>query len=101
MVNSHTYGEYLDDPKYWPILEAAEALDRCIYIHPRAAGRRLQGPAAGLRHGLRDVGLRHGGRHARGADDGRGAVRPIPQAEDLHRPHGRGGAFLAVARLTS
>lgn len=36
VVNSHTNGEYLDDPKYWPILECAEAFDRCIYIHPRA-----------------------------------------------------------------
>src|SRR5262249_16838084 len=36
VVNSHTHGEDLDDQKYWPILEAAEALDRCIYIHPRA-----------------------------------------------------------------
>lgn len=44
MVNSHTYGEYLDDPKFWPILEAAEALDRCIYIHPRAASDTLKGP---------------------------------------------------------
>ena len=35
VVNSHTHGEYLDDPKFWPILEAAEALDGCIYIHPR------------------------------------------------------------------
>jgi 2,3-dihydroxybenzoate decarboxylase/5-carboxyvanillate decarboxylase len=44
MINSHTYGEYLDDPKFWPILEAAEALDRCIYIHPRAASDTLKGP---------------------------------------------------------
>jgi 5-carboxyvanillate decarboxylase len=36
IVNSHTNGEYLDDPKYWPILEAAEALEACIYIHPRS-----------------------------------------------------------------
>lgn len=35
ILNSHTNGEYLDDPKYWPILEAAEALDAPIYIHPR------------------------------------------------------------------
>ena len=35
IVNSHTDNEYLDDPKFWPILEAAEALDRPIYIHPR------------------------------------------------------------------
>lgn len=50
IVNSHTNDEYLDDPKYWPILECAEALDRCIYIHPR-------GPSAGLAGPLMDYGL--------------------------------------------
>ena len=40
ILNSHTNGEYLDDPKYWPVLEAAEALDACIYIHPRAPSER-------------------------------------------------------------
>jgi 5-carboxyvanillate decarboxylase len=50
VVNSHTNSEYLDDPKYWPILEAAEALDRCIYIHPR-------GPSDGLAAPLRDYGM--------------------------------------------
>src|SRR5688500_11849311 len=30
IVNSHTGNEYLDDPKFWPILEAAEALGRPI-----------------------------------------------------------------------
>jgi 5-carboxyvanillate decarboxylase len=34
IVNSHTRGEYLDDPKFWDILAAAEALDVPIYIHP-------------------------------------------------------------------
>lgn len=34
VVNSHTQGEYLDDPKYWEIFEAAQALDVPIYIHP-------------------------------------------------------------------
>jgi len=34
VVNSHTRGEYLNDPKFWPIFEAAEALDVPIYIHP-------------------------------------------------------------------
>jgi 2,3-dihydroxybenzoate decarboxylase len=34
IINSHTRGEYLDDPKFWPILEAAEALDVPIYLHP-------------------------------------------------------------------
>ena len=36
IINSHTHNEYLDDPKFWPILEAAEALDRPIYLHPRS-----------------------------------------------------------------
>jgi 5-carboxyvanillate decarboxylase len=50
IVNSHTNDEYLDDPKYWPILEAAEALDRCIYIHPRGPSTMLSGP-------MRDYGM--------------------------------------------
>ncbi len=35
IVNSHTNGEYLDDPKFWPIFEAASGLGAAIYIHPR------------------------------------------------------------------
>lgn len=35
VINSHTKGEYLDDQKFWPIFEAAEALDAAIYIHPQ------------------------------------------------------------------
>ena len=35
MINSHTQGEYLDNKKYWPVLEAAAALDVPIYLHPR------------------------------------------------------------------
>jgi len=35
IINSHTNGEHLDDPKFWPILEAAQALDTPVYIHPR------------------------------------------------------------------
>jgi 2,3-dihydroxybenzoate decarboxylase len=34
VINSHTQGEYLDDPKYSPIFEAAEALDVPLYLHP-------------------------------------------------------------------
>jgi 5-carboxyvanillate decarboxylase len=34
IINSHTHGEYLDDQKFWPIFEAAEALDTPIYLHP-------------------------------------------------------------------
>jgi 5-carboxyvanillate decarboxylase len=35
IINSHTKGEYLDDPKFWEIFEAAEALDAAIYLHPQ------------------------------------------------------------------
>jgi 2,3-dihydroxybenzoate decarboxylase len=38
IINSHTKGEYLDDRKYWPIFEAANALKVPIYLHPRAPG---------------------------------------------------------------
>jgi 2,3-dihydroxybenzoate decarboxylase len=34
IINSHTQGEYLDDPKFWDIFAAAEALDVPVYIHP-------------------------------------------------------------------
>jgi len=34
VVNSHTQGRYLDEEEFWPIFEAAEALDVPIYIHP-------------------------------------------------------------------
>lgn len=50
ILNSHTNNEYLDNPKYWPFLEAAEALDRCIYIHPRA-------PSDGMAAPMRDYGM--------------------------------------------
>ena len=35
MINGHTNGEFLDERKYWPIFEAAEALDVPVYLHPR------------------------------------------------------------------
>jgi 5-carboxyvanillate decarboxylase len=44
VVNSHTDGEYLDQEKFWPILEAAEALDAPIYIHPRPLPESAIGP---------------------------------------------------------
>ncbi|HEX4928796.1 MAG TPA: amidohydrolase family protein [Burkholderiales bacterium] len=34
VVNSHTQGRYLDEPEFWPLFEAAQALDVPIYIHP-------------------------------------------------------------------
>ena len=51
IINSHTFDRYLDEQSFWPIFEAAEALDVPIYIHPRepASGMReiMSGPVAG------------------------------------------------------
>lgn len=46
IINSHTHGEYLDDQKFWPILEAAEGLDTPIYLHPRPPEPRMLEPYA-------------------------------------------------------
>lgn len=57
VVNSHTFGEYLDEPKYWEIFEAAEAFAAPLYIHPRTPppgmlepylSRGLSGPLGGF-----------------------------------------------------
>jgi 2,3-dihydroxybenzoate decarboxylase len=44
IVNSHTRGEYLDDPKFWEIFEAAQALDVPIYLHPQAPPPAMAAP---------------------------------------------------------
>jgi 5-carboxyvanillate decarboxylase len=67
VVNSHTNSEHLDDPKYRPILEAAEALDACIYIHPR-------GPSDGMATPFRDY-MIHGAMWGYGLETGTHAVR--------------------------
>ena len=67
IVNSHTQGEYLDDPKFWDLLAAAEALDVPIAellvesdqslsgpILERARMVRLMKTAAAIREFLRE-----------------------------------------------
>lgn len=44
IINSHTRGEYLDDPKFWPIFESAEAVGAPIYLHPNTPSRAMIGP---------------------------------------------------------
>jgi 2,3-dihydroxybenzoate decarboxylase len=44
IINSHTRGEYLDDSKFWPIFEAAEALNVPIYLHPNTPPKSWIGP---------------------------------------------------------
>jgi 5-carboxyvanillate decarboxylase len=44
IINSHTRGEYLDAPKFWPIFEAASALEVPIYLHPNTPPPAMIGP---------------------------------------------------------
>jgi 2,3-dihydroxybenzoate decarboxylase len=44
IINSHTHGEYLDNPKFWPIFEAVTALDVPIYLHPREPSPAMAAP---------------------------------------------------------
>jgi 5-carboxyvanillate decarboxylase len=50
ILNSHIDGQYIDAPKFSPVLEAAEALDVPIYLHPNTPSDRMIGP-------LREAGL--------------------------------------------
>jgi len=44
IINSHTNDEYLDDAKFWPIFEAAEALGTPVYLHPNTPSRPMIAP---------------------------------------------------------
>ena len=44
IFNGHTRGEWLDDPKFWAVFEACEALDVPIYLHPTGPHRDLIQP---------------------------------------------------------
>ncbi len=44
IVNSHTRGEYLDDPKFWDIFAACEALGVPLYLHPTTPSKAMIEP---------------------------------------------------------
>jgi 5-carboxyvanillate decarboxylase len=44
IINSQTNDEYLDDPKFWAIFEAAEAHDMPIYLHPTTPSKQMIQP---------------------------------------------------------
>ncbi len=44
VLNSHTRGHYLDEPQFLPILEALEANDAALYIHPTVPPRQWSQP---------------------------------------------------------
>ncbi|MDN3310211.1 amidohydrolase family protein [Microbacterium oryzae] len=43
LVNSHTEGRYLDDPRFEPVLEAIVNADVPLYLHPREPSETLAG----------------------------------------------------------
>ena len=62
VINSHTQGEYLSDPKFWEIFEAAQALDVPIYIHPNSLPPKMIEPfiEAGLDGAIYGFGVETG-----------------------------------------
>ena len=80
IINSHTHGEYLDDPKFWPIFEAAVTYDAPIYLHPTFPSDAMIEPYS--RYGMM------GAMWGFGADTSLHAVRMI-----------MGGVFDAFPRL--
>lgn len=46
ICNSHINGNYLDDPRYFPILEALQDLDVPLYLHPNLPNNRMIEPLA-------------------------------------------------------
>jgi 5-carboxyvanillate decarboxylase len=44
IINSHTQGEYLDDPKFSELLAAAEAENAPIYLHPNTPSNGMIAP---------------------------------------------------------
>jgi 5-carboxyvanillate decarboxylase len=62
VINSHTQGEYLSDPKFWDIFEAAQALDAPIYIHPNSLPPKMIEPflEAGLDGAIYGFGVETG-----------------------------------------
>jgi 5-carboxyvanillate decarboxylase len=44
ILNSHTHNEYTDDPKFWAIFEACEALGVPVYLHPNTPSKQLIQP---------------------------------------------------------
>jgi 5-carboxyvanillate decarboxylase len=50
IINSHIRGQFMDEPQFLPVLEAAEALDVPIYLHP-------QGPPPSMVKPYLDAGL--------------------------------------------
>ncbi len=96
ILNSHTQGEYLDDPKFWPIFEACEALDVPIYLHPNSPPKAMIAPflEAGLDGAIYGFGVETGLHLLRIIVAG--VFDRFPELQHHRRSLRRGAALLAV-----
>jgi len=69
IINSHTQGQYLSDPRFWDIFAAAESHDAPIYLHPNAM-------PPGMLHPFQECGL-DGAIYGFGVETGLHAMRII------------------------
>ena len=62
IINSHTHGEYLDNPKFAPVLEAIEASGVPLYLHPQTPPASMAKPMveAGLEGAIFGFGVETG-----------------------------------------
>ncbi len=101
IVNSHTQGEYLDDPKFWDIFAAAEALDVPVYIHPNTPSNDMIKPfmARGLDGAVFGFAVETGLHALRLVVSG--VFDRFPKLQHRARPPRRRTAVLAVRASTS
>ena len=105
MVNGRTLERFLDDEFFWPIFEAAEALDVPIYLHPMPPPKAVYdlyyagfGDDVGFMLGAGAWGWHvETGLHALRLILA-GRVRPLPGAAGDRRAHGRGAPVHGRAR---
>jgi 2,3-dihydroxybenzoate decarboxylase len=94
LVNSHTHGEYLDEPKFDPIFRALADVGQPLYIHPTTPPDSMIGP-------MLEAGL-DGAVFGFGVETGLHLLRLITgifdryPAPDHRGPCGRGPALLAL-----
>jgi predicted TIM-barrel fold metal-dependent hydrolase len=80
LINSHTQGEYLDDPKFDPIFRALADTGQLLYIHPSTPPDSMIGPDARGGPGRRDFRFRGRDGHASAAPHHHRPVRSLPRA---------------------
>ena len=93
VINSHTNGEYLDDKKFWPILECAAGARRAD-LHPPARSLAAAWRPSGYPRLPRRLGLGDRSRHACDPADRSGVFDEFPKLKIVIGHMGEGIPFL-------